>query len=47
MFENESKLVIQVGVLEGSLQGELTVACSITDSTAVGMSIIIINKSNL
>ena len=36
VFENESHVAIQVGVLEGSLQRVVTVTISTSDSTAVG-----------
>ena len=36
VFENESHVAIQVGVLEGSLHREVTVTLSTSDSTAIG-----------
>ena len=36
VFENESQVIIQVGLLEGSLQREVTVTLSTSDLTAVG-----------
>ena len=36
VFENESHVTIQVGILEGSLQREVTVTLSTSDSTAIG-----------
>lgn len=37
VFENESMLVIQIGLLEGSLQREVIITLSTADLTAVGM----------
>ena len=36
VLENELQVIIQVGVLEGSLQREVTVTLSISDLTAIG-----------
>ena len=36
MFENEPQVIIQVGVLNGSLQRSVIVTLSISDLTAIG-----------
>ena len=40
--EGDDSALLQVGLIEGSIQGEVIIALSTNDSTAVGMSIIII-----
>ena len=38
--EGDDSVLLQVGLIEGSIQGEVIIALSTIDTTAVGMSII-------